>query len=186
MFIQQLSVRIVEPEPILGYHLKMVTKHRSFACSLLFSLLGGFCYSQDFDYSKYRPRTLAELSELNSPAPVKDEKKLVYISGNWFYSEVRMRYLGTSRPLTVATKEILSHWKTSFQIPDQTVALFKNEFLFRECDRDVWLPVQEQVSSYFAKELKPGDMVTLYLFLAGGIRTNGKMELLFLVNEFEK
>ncbi len=29
-------------------------------------------------------------------------------------------------------------------------------------------------------------MITAYLFVAGGIRTSDKLDLLFLVNEFEK
>ena len=149
-------------------------------------ILASHSFSQDFDFSKYKPRTLSELVELNDPPKLGSEKKLDYISGDWFYSQVRLKYIGTSRPIPQERHEILKNWQKSFQMPDEAVNLFEKEFLFKECDKEFWLPVQQKVSSFFAKELKEGDMVTVYLFLAGGRRTSGKMDLLFLVNEFEK
>ena len=152
---------------------------------LLMSTLASF--SQDFDYSKYKPRTLSELVELNpNPPRLESEKKVALISGDWFHSQVRLKYIGTPRPLSSKRKEIINNWKTSFRIPTETANLFDKEFLFKECDNEFWLPVQTKVSSYFQKELKEGDIVTVYLFLAGGLKVAGKWDLLFLVNEFEK
>lgn len=158
-------------------------------CQILFVLLlqTSATVSQNFDFSKYKPRTLSELIELNpGPAKSSTEKKLEYITADWFYSQVRVKYVGTSRPISPVGREVLKNWQKAFAIPAETVNLFDKEFLFRECDKEFWLPVQQKVSTYFPKELNEGEMITIYTFLAGGLRTSGKLELLFLVNEFEK
>lgn len=151
------------------------------------SLFVSAANSQDFDYSKYKPRTLSELAELNpAPPDVASAKKVAIVSGDWFSSQVRLKYTGTSRAISLEHREILSNWQTSFRVPAETAAMFQKEFLFKECDREYWLPVQQQVTAFFPKELKEGDMVTLYLIFAGGLRISGKTDYLFLVNEFEK
>lgn len=144
-------------------------------------------FSQDFDYSKYKPRTLSELADLNPvPSEYASAKKFAIISGDLFSSQVRLKYIGTSRVISSEHREILTNWQKSFQIPAETVAMFQKEFLFKECDKEYWLPVQQQVTTFFPKELKEGDMVTLYLIFAGGMRTGGKTDYVFLANEFDK
>jgi hypothetical protein len=140
--------------------------------------------AQAFDYSKYKPKTLLELVEINSITS--DIKSEFLISGDWFYSQIRLKYIGTSRPISAHHREILKAWKTSFKIPDETVNLFEKEFLFTECNNEYWLPVQKQVAAFFPKELKEGEMITVYLFLSGGVKNEGKWDFLFLVNEFDK
>ena len=142
--------------------------------------------AQDFDFSKYKPRTLSEIIELNPIPADKDAKRQLLVSGDWFYSQVRVKYIGTSRPVPVNDKEILKAWKASFKIPDETFNLFEKEYLFRECDKEYWIPVQKQVAEFFPKELKEGEMITLYLFFAGGLKIGEKQDVMFLVNEFEK
>ena len=159
------------------------------SCQFVFVLLFlvSASFAQDFDSSKYKPRTLEELINLNQATPkVPAEKKVAYISADWFYSQIRVKYVGTSRPISPAGREILKNWQTAFKVPVETVNLFEKEYLFIECDREFWMPVQQSVSTYFPKELKAGDMITIFTILAGGLRTSGKLELLFLVNEFEK
>jgi hypothetical protein len=48
--------------------------------------------------------------------------------------------------------------------------------------------VQKPVTAYFPKELKEGDMVTLYLMRATGKRAQGSAawDWIYLVNEFIK
>ena len=142
--------------------------------------------AQNFDYDRYKPRTLSELIELNNPKLEEPMKKLLITSGEWFHSQVRLQYVGTSRPFSAERKELLENWKRSFKINDETAAMFEREFLFRECGKDFWLPVQKQVAAYFPKELKEGEMITLYLFFGGGVKTKEKSDFLFLVSEFEK
>jgi len=142
--------------------------------------------AQDFDYDRYKPRTLAELIDLNNPKLTDGAKKQFVISGDWFHSQVRLKYVGTSRLLSAERKELLNNWQKSFNIKPETANLFEKEFLFKECEKEYWLPVQKQVASYFPKELKEGEMITLYLFFGGGVKTNEKADYLFLVNEFVK
>lgn len=143
-------------------------------------------FAQDFDYARYKPRTLSELIDLNNPKLIDSAKKQFVISGDWFHSQVRLKYIGTSRLLSAERKELLNHWKTSFSIKPEAANLFEKEFLFKECDKEYWLVVQKPVASYFPKELKEGEMITLYLFFGGGVKTIEKADYLFLVNEFEK
>ena len=142
--------------------------------------------AQDFDYDRYKPRTLSELIDLNNPKLEDSAKKQFVISGDWFHSQVRLKYIGTSRLLSAERKELLNNWKKSFAIKPETADLFEKEFLFKECEREYWLPVQKPVASYFPKELKEGEMVTLYLFFASGVKTKERADYLFLVNEFIK
>ncbi len=142
--------------------------------------------AQDFDYDRYKPRTLSELIELNNPKLEDSTKKTFIISADWFHSHVRLKYIGTSRVISAERKELINNWKKAFNINAETTDMFEKEYLFKECDKDYWLPVQKQVASFFPKELKAGEMVTLYLFFGGGIKTKVKSEYLFLVNEFVK
>ncbi len=81
--------------------------------------------AQNFDYDRYKPRTLAEITELNTaPKTAGEAKKEFLVSGDWFHSQVRLKYIGTSRALSAERKEILNNWKTSFKIPVETANLY--------------------------------------------------------------
>lgn len=58
--------------------------------------------------------------------------------------------------------------------------------LFKECDNEYWIPVQKQVIPHFAKELKKGDMVSLFIVRVGGEKAKDRWDWLFIVNEFQK
>lgn len=94
-------------------------------------------------------------------------------------------YTGQSRPLESRRQIFIVAFASSSQGNDRYGALYKREYLFRSGSRDYWLPVQSQVADYFAKELKPGAPVMLYLRNAGGFRTELGWEWVFLVEEFE-
>lgn len=68
------------------------------------------------------------------------------------------------------------------------LTLLENEYLFQECGKDYWVPVQKPVAAYFSKELKSGDTITLYLMVIGGLKLSDKepFDPAFLVNEFRK
>lgn len=163
-------------------------KHFFSVCFLFFALsfLTDTIAAQDFDYDRYKSRTLSELIDLNNPKLEDSTKKQFIISGDWFYSHVRLKYIGTSRLLSTERKELLNNWKKSFDIKAEIVDLFEKEYLFKECDKDYWLLVQKPVAAFFPKELKEGEMVTLYLFFGGGVKSKEKSDYLFLVNEFVK
>lgn len=168
--------------------------------SLVFLLASiAFCcaaqaQTNDFPYEKYKERTLAELVETGASMPKTDDagRQLqspdLILDADFHYSRTRVKYLGSSRPMSAQSKELLGLWQKSFSIAQNIVDLFADEYLFRECDKEYWIPVQKQVANYFAKELKPGDMVTLFLLRASGKRVKDTKEynFLFLVSEFDK
>jgi hypothetical protein len=49
----------------------------------------------------------------------------------------------------------------------------------------LWLPVQDTVASFFAKELKTGQPVYLYVIFLGAQWTNDDVVWGFAVNEFK-
>jgi len=140
-----------------------------------------------FPYEEYDPRTLAELVEhgiANNP-DYKDAKQ-VMIEGKPFYSAVRVKVTGTSRPLSDAKKNLFKMWQGALQMDPRVLDLLDKEYLFKECDREYWVAVQKQVAAYFPKELKEGDTITLYLMMVGGTKEKEGWEIVFLTNEYRK
>jgi hypothetical protein len=143
----------------------------------------------DFPYEKYKNRTLAEILQMsldmgkpsdNVPIPS------IIFSGDFLHSSVRVKFMNKSRPISATRKEIMTLWQKTFSVDEKLVTLFTNEHLFTECGIEYWIPVQSQVASYFPKELKEGDMITLYLMRGPGKKTKESSDWVFLVNEFVK
>ncbi len=148
-------------------------------------------HAQGFPYDKYKPRTLSEVIKLNADIETKEYKqRAIAMNGDPLYSQVRVAYTGTVRPISSARKDLLNMWADLFGFkPSNNVelaTLFESELLFTECGTAYWLPVQKQVIPYFEKELKKGDMVSLFLARVGGEKASNKWDWLFIVNEFEK
>jgi hypothetical protein len=153
-------------------------------------------FAQDFPFEEYQTRTLSELIAMDADTNVKDLEKTsgekakgqIIIHAKPFYSAVRVKYVGTIKALTQVEKEYLKLWQSSLGYPAEIPELYQNKYLFRECDKEYWIPVQKQVAAFFAKELKSGDMITLYLMYPGGIKSKptDSWNFLFLVNEFQK
>jgi hypothetical protein len=147
--------------------------------------------AQDFPYDKYLPRTLAELTamdETDAKNIPESPKGQFIIHANPFYSAVRVKFIGTVKSLETEEKEYLKMWQSSLGYDAEILKLFENKYLFKECDKEYWIPVQKQVAAYFPKELKSGDMITLYLMYPGGLKIKPATtwNFLFLVNEFQK
>jgi hypothetical protein len=152
--------------------------------------------AQDFPYEEYQTRTLSELVAMDSETSVKDLEKtsgekakgLIIIHAKPFYSAVRVKYVGTLKALTKEEKDYLKMWQGSLGYPADIPELYENKYLFKECDKEYWIPVQKQVAAFFTKELKSGDMITLYLMYPGGIKKTAtdSWNFLFLVNEYQK
>ena len=152
------------------------------------------CAQNDFPYEKYLPRTMGEIEELsvalqNSTPDANNPKTAGLIfDADFLYSHVRMKFMNKSRPVPAERKETLGFWQKTFSLDEKVIASYESEYLFRECAKDHWIPVQKPVSEYFPKELKEGDMVTLYLMRATGKRAKGSMtwDWIYLVSEFVK
>jgi hypothetical protein len=152
--------------------------------------------AQNFDFSKYQTRTLAELVAIDTESGFKEVEKnsgekskgFSIFHGKPFYSAIRVTYIGTSKALVKEEKDFLKMWQSTFGYPAEILELFDNKYLFKECDKEYWIPVQKQVAAFFAKELKSGDIITIYLIFPGSLKSKptDNWNSLFLVNEFEK
>jgi hypothetical protein len=151
-------------------------------CILFFiSLFSSVIYSQSFPYEEYKNRTLSELVEMDSDVVKTDYKeKQLLIHAKPFYSAIRLKYVGTSRPISAEKKNLFKLWQGSLGMDAKVLTLLENEFLFKECDKEYWIPVQKQVAAYFPKEMQQGDMITLYLMVVGGLKTTNKWEFVYL------
>jgi hypothetical protein len=101
--------------------------------------------------------------------------KYMMLDAKPFYSTIRLKYVGTSCPIAAERKEVFKMYQESMRPNVDVPSLIDNEYLFRECDTDYWIPVQKQVAAYFPKELKAGDMITVYLMVIGGVRLAPRM-----------
>lgn len=143
----------------------------------------------DFPYEKYKNRTVAEVLQLSFDIKPPDDKGIttsLIFSADFLHSSARVKFMNKSRPISAARKELMTHWQKSFSVDEKLVARFINEYLFTECGVEYWMPVQSPVASYFPKELKEGDMITVYLIRGPGKKTKESSDWVFLVNEFEK
>lgn len=150
-------------------------------------------YAQsDFPYDKYKPRTLSETINQDPEGKAADliiTKKdipLVFSYTDLLYSQVRVKFMNKSRPFSADRKETFDLWKKTLAIDEKIVALYENEYLFKECNNEYWIPVQKQVAAFFPKELKEGDMISLFITRIGAKKINDNWDWLFLSSEFIK
>jgi hypothetical protein len=157
---------------------------------LLALLFGGFARTGQAqnNWSRYRPGTIAAVIQQHDSS-IRAEHVAnhpgIVVSGDDFPTLARVTYRGDSRPLNSERREVLRHWGLSFLRDTSVVMDFHREYLFQEGKRLLWLPVQDSVASYFARELHPGQPVTLYVIWAGAYYAGKEITWTFLVNEFK-
>ena len=110
---------------------------------------------------------------------------LVFNPGENGGGRVRAAYTGQSRPLDPRNQAFIITFASSSLGNGQYANLYEREYLFKANGHDYWLPVQAQVAAYFAKELKAGEAVTLYVRNAGGFRNSDSWAWMFLVEEYD-
>jgi len=166
-------------------------------CSLALAVLTSVISAQDQDpWEKYQPRTLDQIIK-NHAAKVLDDPDIVMsfsdgstavLTRDSFASRVKVTYTGRSRSIPPKRKELIKDWLT-VTYPDRRDEYFKlwdTEFLFTETLIEYWLPVQSPLIQALQEELRKGDDVTLFVAWAGARKESGKVDWVFLVNEFEK
>ena len=145
-------------------------------------------------WDAYKPRTLKEFETISqrsrkNPDVVQRNPKnepVLLLSYDSYQSKVRVVYSGESRKVSAERTDLIRFWLSILSKPKELADMFEDECLFSENKVEYWLPVQKQVASYFAKELKKGDTVTLYVAWVGGLYKANGFDNVFIVNEFEK
>ena len=100
-------------------------------------------------------------------------------------ARTRAVYTGQSRSLDQRKQAFITAFASTSVGNAGYAALYEREYRFTSGGQDWWLPVQSQVASYFAKELKIGQPVWLYIRNAGGFRLSDSWDWVFLVEEFD-
>ena len=171
-----------------------VMKDRSLTSIFLIAWLVTTVFGQD-EWAKYKPRTLKQIVTIFAKASfrdpdyvLRDKGQVVFIlSANTFPSLVTVKYTGKSRTLSAKKKEVIAAWLKVYGPKNpEYLHLFDTEILFTEGRAAYWLPVQVQMVPFFEQELQKGENVHLYLVWVGGRKDSGKIERVFLVNEFKK
>jgi hypothetical protein len=144
------------------------------------------------DWSRYKPGTLAELARQNDSVirvSIRevglDDKPSNHFTGHQSPTVATVIYKGESRPINRHRREIIHDWGLSFMRDSSIADDFHREYLFQEGIELVWLPVQDRVATYFPKELRAGQPVTLFVMLLGGHYEAGRITWAFIVNEFK-
>lgn len=158
----------------------------------VFLLVAQNTVAQGFPYHLYVPRTLSELTDINEKArpPIQKDSKNIAISVKPFYSAIRLEYAGKSRKLSKEKLGLFKIWAEALNVGSSNtnakfLDLLDKEYLFKECDKEYWIPVQVPAANDFPKDMKKGDRITLYLMLTGGIETDGKWEDIYFTNSFK-
>ncbi len=158
------------------------------------------------DWHTYPVRSIAELIEATSGEA--SQKSDLIISANPFPSKTKATYTGKSRPIGKRTKDFIKLWTETRNVPASNADMLAEEFLFREQDKEYWIPVIKKLVPFFGKELKEGDEIVIYYFFLGGYdeakliqkdsslsekakkeeaaKATGKIEWIFAVEEFQK
>ncbi len=154
------------------------------------ALLAGSAFAQGIDYSRFQPSTLEALGANLAAGVAKDERHVPKVGDRIFDAAlsgwvVEVRYAGAIRPMSDdETAFVRDGFKSVQQEP--LAALYEQSMLFQVNGKDRWLPVQSAVIPYFAKELKVGEKIDLYVLQSGGLLQKDGWEWLFLVMDFKK
>jgi hypothetical protein len=173
-------------------------KH-SILIALLIALLALPAYAQN-DWHTYPRRAMSELVDQHSAE--KGQKSDMLISADPFPSKTVAVYTGKHRPVAGRTADFIKLWAISRGVP-QNAAKLAEEYLFKEKDKEYWMPAVSKLVPYLEKELKEGDEAMIYYFFLGGYNaktlqdkdTSGakkieglpnRMDFVFVLEEFQK
>jgi hypothetical protein len=133
--------------------------------ALLILTLSASSYAQS-DWHTYPVRSIADLIQAHSgETSVKPD---IIISADPFPSKTVATYTGKHRPASQYTKDFIDLWAKSRNLPPENAGLLVEEYLFKEKDKEYWIPVHKKVVPVFDLVLEAGDEITIYYFFLGG------------------
>lgn len=140
--------------------------------------------SQDFPYDQFESTTLAAAVHRYESETADGQSSDIVIKGPIFRRRVQAVYTGQHRATDPQTISFYQYYEKAHAVQNSQSDIYHETYLFQEAGVDYWLPVQDQVASYFPKELEAGDTIYLYLLVPGGYRRTGSWNWVFLVEEF--
>jgi hypothetical protein len=140
------------------------------------------------NWARYQPGTIAAVMQQHDSsirADYVEKYPRLIVSGDGFPTLARVIFRGESRPVNPRRLDVIRQWGMTFLRDSSILKDFHREYLFEEGKTLLWLPVQDTVASYFARELHPGQPVTLYVVWFGAYFAGGDVIWAFIVNEFK-
>lgn len=168
---------------------------RYFLLSVMVLTLYSTAFSQKGkEWEKYKYRTLTEITMINRETTdnilrqTKLEEKTDFIGSDLFYSRARVRFTGNLRPISPDHRDLIKTWAKLQNVDSKMINLYENEILFKDCDKEYWIPVPIKPGEAMTKELKPNEMLTLFVVHIGGRKAQmaNDYDWLFLTTGFEK
>jgi tetratricopeptide (TPR) repeat protein len=132
---------------------------------------------------RYQPCSLTEILRFFDSTEEARQGESIFTKDE-LPSKVEVTYTGKSRKISSSRKEHLEQWLNyrgcdCISIDDYTV-----EWLFIENSIEYWIPVQKNPASFFSKELKKGENVTLFVVFTGVSSNLSQEDFIFIANEF--
>ncbi|PYS98941.1 MAG: hypothetical protein DMF63_12755 [Acidobacteria bacterium] len=120
------------------------------------------------DWNTYPERKLFDF--------ISQEKKLVdgtpaadmHISGKPFPAKTLVIYTGKKRTVGKYGKHFIDIWVQSRNVPRENADLLVEEYLFKEGDRELWMPVVKMLTASLERLVQPGEEILIYYFYLGG------------------
>ncbi len=145
---------------------------RIFITSIFSLIFTGAVWTQD-DWHTYPFRELSVLvGQEETLYQSNDRKGEIVISARPFPAKTRLVFTGSKRAIAGHTKNFIRIWFETRGVPVEKADLLVDEFLFKEKDKEHWIPVLKSVTPSMENSLKPGDEIIAYYFYLGGF--NGK------------
>ena len=175
----------------------MIGSHIRLLFALIFAVVffSSATFSQNqVNADKYKPRTLAEVVDLNRVGtdPILKKAKLEerqgFIGIDPYFSKAKVQFLGKSRPLSSEHSGLISNWKKLQRVDKKFVSLYENEYLFKEVDIEYWIPLQKEMAISLEQNVKSGETVALFVIYVGAEKESNVSQFssLFLATAFEK
>lgn len=139
-------------------------------------------YAQGFPWNDFKERKVGDMISITTKAVRPDDT--MFLATDTLNTRAEVIFTGQSRPVSKPRKAFLQWWAGMLQYGLDYAALYQTEYLYKEGDREYWLPTQGPVTKYFDKELKLNDKMVLFLISAGAYRENKTIDCVVLVEEY--
>ncbi len=175
--------------------MKGISLHVALLLSLLLS--GNPAYGQDSSRAgpkrprtadDYKPRTLKELAATGPDASsLGNKEETMIVHAMTLPSRARVTYSDRARTLPEIKKEVLRQWARLYAgFPEGYTGPYVTEVLFSEDGVEYWLAVRKESREEFARGMRAGDEVDLYVIRVGAAKISDRWETVVLVESFQR
>ncbi len=168
-----------------------VLSRRALRLGLLLPVLGMavLVSAKDFPWDDFKKRSIQSAVELDLQAIEQlqpKEDRVVLKAKELILSKMTVTFSGIARELTKERRELLDRWAIFRNYDPAYAERYEQEYLFFKGEHKYWIAVQKPVAPHLVKQIKEAKEVELYLLSGvGGLRVDGKWELLLLLQEFQ-